>query len=239
MKKIVLAAMMMIVGLTTGYSQEQEIDPSKPTNLYSGAGIELGAVGKDKVARLSAMFSWNPKNLLLSELPFKVSPEGKMQAGNLRLRYFNVPYLDYSKTFGAFGLSVDAFIPVGNADGGRITVAPGAVLGLIASEKFSMFPIASYLYTSKSRFQKIEGDHEMHGAQFELMMVYSSGNFYARTSPKYKLYDFKSGTESCSVDLMFGWTVGKHWIGAYAKKEFGKGKICPQNELSLIYTFYF
>lgn len=140
---------------------EADKDNSKPTNVYSQVDNYFEYTTTDQ----GNGYGYHPKinyapnesELYLIEVPILHNEHtGATGVRDLRFRYFNVPYRDYSKTFGALGLSFDAYIPVGNVEkglgNGRWNLSPGVMFGIIANDdaSLSFFPTLAYSYTSTS-----------------------------------------------------------------------------------------
>ena len=62
-------------------------------------------------------------------------------------------YKNYEKFVGAFGPSIDIFVPTGKIEDGlgsdRWIISPGFTVGLMASDMIQFFPILSYQYAGK------------------------------------------------------------------------------------------
>ena len=135
------------------------IDPSRPTNLYTrlSNNIEYNFLRNgNRTYGYRGNFIWaskNQKQAAQIELPLLYSTSsGRFGFGDIRLRYNWIPYKDYSKKPGAFGFSIDAYLPSGNRDNGlgrgRWIVAPGISTAFVFGN-FSMFPNISYVYSSE------------------------------------------------------------------------------------------
>src|SRR5204863_8132116 len=91
----------------------------------------------------------------------------KFGLSDLRIRYYWLPYKNYSKKPGAFGFAFDSYLPTGSSkDGlgrGRWIVAAGLSTAFVFG-KFSSFPIVSYLYSSEVMSGKVsQGSEALHG----------------------------------------------------------------------------
>ena len=134
--------------------------------------------------------------------------------GDLRTRYFYLPYKDYSKFFGAFGPSVDVFIPTGNAEkglgSGRWVISPGVTAGLMASETIQFFPVLSYQYISESNLDSIpDSENEsFNGLSFQVITpIVISDQFFTQLTPvlaQNDLSDSDSFRYSQEVLLSYG-----------------------------------
>lgn len=138
-------------------STHPHIDPSRPTNLYTrlSNNIEYNWQANDKrTYGYRANFVWASKNqahALQLELPLLyATTSSKYGVGDIRFRYYWVPYKDYSKKPGALSFTFDTYLPSGKPqDGlgrGRWIVAPGISTAFVF-KKFSTFPNISYLYS--------------------------------------------------------------------------------------------
>ncbi len=162
-----------------------EKDNSKPTNVYSqvdnyfeyATGPGYHTYGYNP--RLS--YTPNEDNLILVDLPFKYhSVSQKFGLSDVRVRYFNIPYRDYSKTFGSFGVSLDVTAPVGNYDhqlgSSSWRLSPGLTCGIMADKTgtLSFFPTLSYTYTTKPTAENVpeELNEADHGANFQVLASY-------------------------------------------------------------------
>ena len=137
---------------------QEELDISKPTNFYTflDNNFEITNTPDFNLIgyRANFTFSISEKNLLLAELPLLYnSATEKFGIGDLRLRYFWLPYKNYENIFGAFGPSVDIFAPTGNVENGlgsdRWIISPGFTAGLMVAEWIQFFPVLSYQYLSE------------------------------------------------------------------------------------------
>ena len=157
----------------------KEKDNSKPTNVYS----QIDNFLEFTKYKTFNTFGYNPKlsytpnedNALNIEIPLLYSTKtDKFGLSDIRLRYFYIPYRDYSKTFGAFGASVDVFIPTGKFEDGLGSsswrFSPGFTFGLILNESqtISAFPVISYIYTTAPNSQQIpeEFREDDHGLEY-------------------------------------------------------------------------
>lgn len=164
MKSILFPLLLMFVFSTNGVAQNsgakpsQEIDPTKPTNLYTqvNANMELES-GKNQDLygfRANVQYAFNPDNLLLLELPLLYSDQsGAFGVGDMRVRYFNAVKRKISKSFIAIAPFADVSVPLGSYKNGLGTsnwsIAGGIVCGFILSKELSFFPGASYVHITK------------------------------------------------------------------------------------------
>lgn len=71
-----------------------DIDPSKPTNLYTQLNVQgeyTSATGYELVgSRINVQYAFNPNNLLLAEIPIlHHTGTNKTGLSDMRARYFN------------------------------------------------------------------------------------------------------------------------------------------------------
>ena len=180
----------------------EEIDASKPTNFYSSLdnSVEYSQRPNANVYgyRGNLTFALSESHLLLAEVPLLYNEETKhFGIGDLRARYFFLPYKNYDKLFGAFGPSLDVFVPTGNVDKGIGTgswvISPGITIGLMVADWIQVFPIISYQYVSKSSTNLIPEDQKMeaHGLSIQAIVpIIISDDFFISVTPIYRLNNF-------------------------------------------------
>jgi hypothetical protein len=161
MKKIMIKnTVLILLTVLTFYatSLAQEIDASKPSNFYTflDNNLELTNSPNQNVFgyRGNLTYAASEAHLILGELPLLYNNRTqKFGVGDIRARYFWLPYKDYSQFIGSFGPSVDLFIPTGSYEDGLGTsswlISPGIMVGLMAADWIQFFPILSYQYVSK------------------------------------------------------------------------------------------
>lgn len=138
------------------------------------------------------------EHLVLSEVPLLYNDRTKkFGLGDIRIRYFWLPYKDYSKFVGAFGPSLDIFIPTGNFEDGlgssSWVVSPGVTVGLMAAEWIQFFPILSYQYVSKQTTDTIPDSlkKSRQGLTFQVIIpVVFSPIFFMQFTPILSRNDF-------------------------------------------------
>lgn len=139
-------------------STGKEIDPTKPTNLYTQVNTNLEYTsGKNQNiygARVNVQYAFNPDNLLLVELPLLNNDRtNKFGLGDTRVRYFNAVKRNITSKFIAIAPFVDISIPTGSFENGLGTsswsLAGGVVAGFIISKKLSIFPGVNYVHLTK------------------------------------------------------------------------------------------
>jgi hypothetical protein len=181
---------------------EESLDTSKPTNFYSFLDntLEYSSQEGQNVFgyRGKLTLALSEAHMVLAEVPLLYNDRtSKFGIGDLRARYFYLPYKNYDKLVGAFGASVDIFVPTGNhEDGlgaGRFVVSPGLTVGLMAADWIQFFPIASYQYASKPTYENpLPGtDMATHGFSFQVITpIIFSENFFMQVTPVFKMNDF-------------------------------------------------
>ena len=103
MKKLfIFSGMLALLTMPILYSQnsESEIDASKPTNFYSllDNTLELSSCPNENTMgyRGKLMFAPSEAHLILGEVPLLYnSRTEKFDLGDLRVRYFFLPYKNY------------------------------------------------------------------------------------------------------------------------------------------------
>jgi hypothetical protein len=134
---------------TNAQESKQEIDPSKPTNLYTQFNVLAEVNSGDKIntygTRLNFQYAFNPDNLLLVEVPLLYNDvTEKFGLSDTRVRYFRAVKRNITKRLIAIAPYADVSIPTGSAKNGlgsdRWSLAAGVVAGYIVSPKISMFP---------------------------------------------------------------------------------------------------
>ena len=180
-------------------AQEESIDASKPTNFYSllDNTIENTSSSNQNVFgyRGKLMLAPSEKHLVLAEVPLLYNDRTeKFGLGDIRGRYFYLPYKNYDKFIGAFGPSVDVFAPTGDMEhglgSGRWILSPGVTVGLMAADWVQFFPIVSYQYSSKpvKDLPRPEANEATHGLSFQVITpIVFSEKFFMQVTPVYKI----------------------------------------------------
>ena len=223
-----------------GYGQEEQAkskDNSKPTNVYSQVDNFL----EFTQYKTFNTFGYNPKlsytpnedNALNIEVPFLYSTKtDKFGLSDIRLRYFYIPYRDYSKTFGAFGASMDVFIPTGKFEDGLGSsswrFSPGFTFGLIINESqtISAFPVISYIYTTEPTSDQIPEELKEvdHGINFQVISSFVlSEDAFLLVTPIYDIKDIDDEKEDeflLEVELVFDIARDKYQVGGFYRASF-------------------
>ena len=150
---------LLVSGLSAQDStSKKNIDPSKPTNLYTQINTNLEyQAGKTQNLfglRANVQYAFNPDNLLLVELPFLQNDQtNHFGLGDTRVRYFNAVKRNISKSFIAIAPFADISLPTGSFKNGlgssSWSLAGGVVFGFIVSKKISLFPGINYVHITK------------------------------------------------------------------------------------------
>lgn len=190
-------------------AQEKEIDASKPTNLYTQLSNSAEWSRTKDGANLYgyrgsiSLASANQRHLLMGELPLLYNDKtSKFGLSDIRLRYFGITHLDYSKKFGGvWAGSVDLIAPTGKFEDGLGTgswvIAPGIVGGLILSKTFQSFPIVSYQFISKSSSDLIPEAQKKarHGLTFQAITVLNFNSWFLWLTPIYVIPDLGDSSQ--------------------------------------------
>jgi len=180
----------------------QEIDASKPTNFYTllDNTLQLSNSPNQNVFgyRGNLTYAVSEANLILAELPLLYNERTKkFGLGDIRARYFWLPYKDYSKFIGSFGPAIDLFAPTGSYEDGLGTsswiISPGIMVGLMAEEWIQFFPILSYQYVSKPTTDLIPESQKKsrNGLTFQVLIpVVFSPKFFMQFTPVFSRNDF-------------------------------------------------
>lgn len=146
MKKslILLPFVFLIFGITIRAQETNQIDASKPTNFYSYMNNSLEFTSRQNNGNLigyraNITYSPSERHLFLGEVPLQYNlKREKFGLGDIRVRYFYLPYKNYEKFIGALGPSVDIIAPTGNASNGigtgRWIIAPGLATALMFAD---------------------------------------------------------------------------------------------------------
>jgi hypothetical protein len=229
---------------TIAHGQDEsarEKDNSKPTNVYNQLDnyLELARYENYSIIGYIPELTYTPNenNAISLEMPLLYSFQTERSGlGDMRLRYFYIPYRDYSKTFGAFGASLDIIAPTGNFDSGigssSWQIAPGFTFGLMLnkSRTISAFPLISYIYTSKPSTEHIPESYkkEDHGLNVQIMTSFIiNEDAFILVTPIYDIKDLKDEREDdylldikAVFDIMKDRTqIGASYRGALNSKE--------------------
>lgn len=241
-----------LIEVSPAYGQQEKetvIDPSKPTNFYSSINNALEfssrGAGENLIGyRANLVLSPSERHLFLGEIPLLYNTKSKnFGIGDIRARYFYLPYKNYEKFFGAFGPSIDIIAPTGSASNGigsgRWTIAPGVAMGLMFAEWLQIFPILSYQYASKPVYSDTTGlNSAINGGSLQFVsVIVLSQKTYLNITPTFgQFYQNGAGSFSFIQEASVGYQIGaKSLLSAYCKRDF-KSSI---TQISIGYTKYF
>jgi hypothetical protein len=157
-----LVLLIVLLAAQVCLGQEEDIDPSRPTNLYTNIDFNFEIQdhpGDGDLYGLNIIpaIAFNDQNKLDAEIPIlrtAYEDTGNTTGiGDIRLRYFYVPYNadDSDHWFTAAGLSVDVYLPTGDEEtghgAGSTLLAPGVTFGVRAASWLDIFPILSYQHS--------------------------------------------------------------------------------------------
>jgi len=194
---------------------EPEIDASKPTNFYSllDNTFENASSPNQNVTGYRGKITLAPsaEHLVLGEIPLLYNDRTeKFGVGDIRVRYFYLPYKNYEKFVGAFGPSLDLFIPTGSfEDGigsGRWVVSPGFTVGLMAAEWIQFFPIISYQYASEPVYENPipAADKSTSGLTFQVLTpIVFSDKFFMQVTPIFKMDNIEDERQDRFIQELF------------------------------------
>jgi hypothetical protein len=211
------------------------LDPSKPTNLYNrlsnNAEYNILKSGK-RTFGYRANLVWASRNQHQSfqiEVPVLYSTASERAGlGDLRVRYYWIPYRDYSKKPGALGFVLDAYVPTGSfANGlgrGRWIWAPGLSTAFVFG-KFSVFPIACYLYSGKINSGKISpmAAAALNGYLVQSTFVYKFRQSYLDLTPIFMKNSYSNSGHNDVVlegNYLHRLRTDKFQIGGFARRYF-------------------
>ena len=195
--------------------QAQEIDASKPTNFYSllDNSFEYSNRPDENVYGYRANLTLAPSeaHLILAEIPLLYNDRTeKIGLGDIRARYFWLPYKNYESLLGAFGPSIDLFAPTGSFDDGLGTsswvISPGVTVGLMAAEWIQFFPIVSFQYVSKPTTEQIPDNlkKDRKGLTFQVITpIVFSTVFFVQVTPVLSVNDFSDENENRFAQELF------------------------------------
>lgn len=135
-----------------------DIDPSKPTNLYTQLNKNLEVQnGKNQNligVRVNVQYAINPDNLFLVEVPLLYNDRTRSFGfGDTRVRYFRAVKRNITKSFIAIAPFADISLPTGSFENGLGTsswsLGTGVVFGFLVSKKLSVFPGINYVHLTK------------------------------------------------------------------------------------------
>jgi hypothetical protein len=171
-------------------ASKKDIDPSKPTNLYTQVNVNLEYQnGKQQNlfgARVNVQYAINPDNLFLIEVPLLYNDKSSsFGIGDMRIRYFNAVKRNITKSFIAIAPFADISAPTGSYKNGLGTsswsLGAGVVFGFILSKKLSLFPGINYVHVTKPNSDLIPESNKFSsngvGFQFNASYVINKQTF--------------------------------------------------------------
>ena len=177
-------------------------DASKPTNFYTLLDNSLEFNSRDAGGNLlgyraQLIYPPSDQHLFLGEIPLLYNDMSEaFGLGDIRLRYFYLPYKDYSQFFGAFGPSIDIFAPTGSFKDGLGTsswsITPGVMGALMFEEWIQAFVILSYQYTGKPTTDLIPEAQKKNRSGITLQSITPivfSEEFFIQVTPVYAIND--------------------------------------------------
>ena len=181
MKKILYTCTCAFFFIHASLAQETEpdIDPSKPTNLYTQfntlAEIDSYNGYTTYGTRLNFQYAFNPDHLLLAELPLLFNDAtNKFGLSDVRFRYFNVIKRNINKTIIAIAPFADITVPSGSAanglGGNTWSIAAGAVVGVLLNKHISLFTGINYVYLTRLKESGI-------GFQTNMSIMFNQNSF--------------------------------------------------------------
>ena len=196
-------------------AQGQEVDSSKPTNFYSllDNSLEYSNRPNENVYGYRGNLTLAPSeaHLIMAEVPLLYNDRTKkFGLGDIRARYFWLPYKNYERLVGAFGPSIDVFAPIGSfADGlgtSSWVISPGVTVGLMAADWIQFFPIVSYQYVSEPSTDQIPDNlkKDRTGLTFQVITsVVVSPQFFMQITPVFSVNDFSDEKQNRFAQELF------------------------------------
>jgi hypothetical protein len=212
MKDVSIFVLLIYSGIL---AQEQEIDASKPTNFYSFIDntFEYQSNDNQNIYGYRGNLTLAPaeEHLVLSEIPLLYNDRtSKFGLGDIRVRYFWLPYKNYDEFVGAFGPSIDVSAPSGSYEDGlgssSWVLSPGFTVGLMAADWIQFFPILSYQYVSKQTTDLIPDDQKKNrqGLTFQIITpIVFNDKFFMQLTPVFSLNDFDNEKEDSFAQEVF------------------------------------
>jgi hypothetical protein len=175
---------------TSTSKPSKQIDPSKPSNLYTqvNGNLEFQSSSSNNLygLRVNVQYAFNPNNLFFLELPLLNNSKGSTSGlGDIRFRYFNVAKRNLSPKVIALAPFVDIGIPTGSYEKGlgssSWSLAGGLVMGYVVSKQLALFPGISYVHVTKAQSKIIPDALKTNrngiGLQFNASYSFNSSTF--------------------------------------------------------------
>lgn len=266
---LVLTAVCVLLAGSEAFAQDGGVDPSKPTNFYSY--VELTPEwqkydgGSVYSLRIMPTLAISQNHLLQAEIPISMTDfdgvDSETGFGDIRLRYFWLPYIKPDDKMTHIGGTLDVFLPVGDEDKGLGTgswmVVPGILFGFQPTKSLSLFPIISYQYIAKDANVTAGGaqpgaalppgpapagtDNEVsHGVSVEVITVINlPWGHYIQLIPKYSRIFEGATSTSFNVRAAYGgmfnaklgWSV--QFLHEFVNRD------AMQNDVRISLSYYF
>ncbi|NQY06280.1 MAG: hypothetical protein HRT68_08880 [Flavobacteriaceae bacterium] len=160
--KLVLLSLVLVLFIQNGMAQESEeqtVDASKPTNLYTQVNVAFEYQSHKNSSnvygtRINIQYAFDPDNLLLLEVPVLYN-EGTENFGisDIRVRYFHALKRNITERLIAIAPYADFTIPSGSflkGLGGNVwSLSGGVVAGYVVSPRIAMFPGLGYVHVTE------------------------------------------------------------------------------------------
>lgn len=219
--RLIITALLISFGTFLFGQEEVVIDASKPTNFYSYIDntLEYSNQPNQNLFGYRGNLTLAPSeaHLILAEIPLLYNDRTKkFGLGDIRARYFWLPYKNYDNFLGAFGPSVDIFAPTGSFENGlgssSWVISPGVTIGLMAADWIQFFPILSYQYVSKPTADQIPEANKMDrsGLSFQVITpVVFSDALFMQITPVFSITDFNDvgGSSRFAQELTAVYTI--------------------------------
>jgi len=235
--EFLLSFFILIISLNLAAQKDtSRIDPSKPTNLYNrlsnSAEYNFLSNGK-RTYGYRANWVWASARQHHSaqlEIPMLYATSSKkFGLSDLRFRYYWIPYRDYTKKPGAFGVVLDSYLPTGSYSQGlgrgRWIVATGLSTALVFG-RFSTFPIFYYLYSGEIMDHKVSvaGRQTLNGYMLQSIFVYKfNKKSYADCTPTLMKNSYSNGGKDDLVlegNYLYMIKPNKMQIGCFFRRYF-------------------
>lgn len=212
------------------------IDPSRPTNFYTRLSNNLEytflKAGKSNYG-FRANFVWASKrqhHSLYAELPLLYATSSKkFGLSDMRFRHYWVPFKNYAKKPGAFGIAIDSYVPTGKLnDGlgrGRWIIAAGISSAFVYG-KFSTFPYIYYLYSGEIMNNKLSATSRraLHGYIIQSTCVYKiNRKSYLDFTPIFMKNSYSNSGKNDYVlegNYLYMVKENKMQVGCFARRYF-------------------
>lgn len=198
LSKVYLLSILFLISQLTVSAQtdtstskpSKQIDPSKPSNLYTqiNGNLEFQSSSSNNLygLRVNVQYAFNPNNLFFLELPLLNNSRGSTSGlGDIRFRYFNVAKRNLSPKVIALAPFADIGIPTGSYEKGlgssSWSLAGGLVMGYVVSKRLALFPGISYVHVTKAQTNLIPDALKTNrngiGLQFNASYSFNSSTF--------------------------------------------------------------